>query len=91
MERARVADAVRLPPGAGRSVGSLWEADIRWSMRSDVNLANAGFWALTTGWTGPLLLARWGIAIAVVVVPFLLLSHRLNAGRGPRTYRYAAS
>ena len=54
-----------------------------------VNLANAGFWALTTGWTGPMQLARWGISAAVVIVPFLVLGRRLNTGRGPRTYRYA--
>ena len=54
-----------------------------------VNLANAGFWALTTGWTGPMQLARWGISAAVVIVPFLVLGRQLNTGRGPRTYRYA--
>jgi NADH-quinone oxidoreductase subunit H len=54
-----------------------------------LNLANAAFWALTTSWTGPLQLARWAISAAIVVLPFLVLSRRLNTGRGPRTYRYA--
>ncbi len=54
-----------------------------------LNLGNAAFWALTAGWTGPLALLRWAVSLAVVVVPFLLLGRRVNAGRGPRTYRYA--
>lgn len=54
-----------------------------------LNLGNAAFWSLTSGWTGPLALARWVISIAIIVVPFLLLGRGLNAGRGPRTYRYA--
>ena len=36
-------------------------------------------------------LLRWGISIAVIVVPFLLIGRRLSLGRGPRTYRYATS
>ncbi len=55
-----------------------------------INLANAGFWALTAGWSGPGQLLRWGVSAAIVIVPFLLLGRRLNSGRGPRTYRYAA-
>jgi NADH-quinone oxidoreductase subunit H len=54
-----------------------------------LNLGNAGFWALTSGWSGPLQVVRWGGSLAVAIVPFLLLGRRLNAGRGPRTYRYA--
>jgi len=54
-----------------------------------VNLGVAAFWALSTGWTGPLQLARWGIAVALVVVPFLVIGRKLSAGLGPRTYRYA--
>lgn len=54
-----------------------------------LNLANAAFWALTPGWTGPLALARWAISIAIVVIPFVLLGRRLSAGLAPRTYRYA--
>ncbi len=54
-----------------------------------INLANAAFWSLTAGWAGPLALARWLVSAAIVVVPFVLLGRRLNAGRGPRTYRYA--
>jgi NADH-quinone oxidoreductase subunit H len=54
-----------------------------------LNLGNAAFWALTTGWTGPLVLARWSVSIAIILVPFIWLGRRLSAGRGPRTYRYA--
>lgn len=56
-----------------------------------LNLANASFWALTVHWGPPLQLVRWGISAALVIVPFVVLGHRLNAGRGVRTYRYAAS
>jgi NADH-quinone oxidoreductase subunit H len=56
-----------------------------------LNLGNAAFWALTAGWTGPLQLARWGVSVAVVVIPFVLMGRRLSTGRGPRTYQYAAS
>ena len=55
------------------------------------NLAAAAFWALTPGWTGPLLPVRWLVGIAFVAAPFVLLSRRLFAGLGVRTYRYAAS
>jgi NADH-quinone oxidoreductase subunit H len=55
-----------------------------------LNLGNGAFWALTTEWTGPLVLARWGISAAIVIVPFVLLGRRLTAGQAPRTYRYAA-
>jgi NADH-quinone oxidoreductase subunit H len=55
-----------------------------------INLANAAFWALTAGWNGPLAVARWLVSAAIVIVPFLLLGRRVNAGRGPRTYRYAS-
>ena len=54
-----------------------------------INLGNAAFWALTAGWTGPLQLVRWGVSIAIVVIPFVLMGRRLSTGRGPRTYRYA--
>jgi NADH-quinone oxidoreductase subunit H len=54
-----------------------------------VNLVTASFWSLTSGWTGPLQLARWAIAIALVVVPFVLIGRKLSSGLGPRTYRYA--
>lgn len=55
------------------------------------NLAAAAFWALTPGWTGPLLLVRWLVGFAFVAAPFALLSRRLFSGLGARTYRYAAS
>ncbi|MFZ5496679.1 MAG: complex I subunit 1/NuoH family protein [Verrucomicrobiota bacterium] len=54
-----------------------------------LNLVNGAFWALTPGWTGPMLAVRWSVSAALIVVPFLLLARRLNPGRGPRTYRYA--
>lgn len=55
-----------------------------------INVANAAFWALTAGWTGPLQAARWAISAAIILVPFLVISRRLNKGRAPRTYRYAS-
>jgi NADH-quinone oxidoreductase subunit H len=55
-----------------------------------INLVNGAFWALTPGWTGAMQVARWAISAAIIVVPFLLLARRLNPGRGPRTYQYAA-
>jgi len=55
-----------------------------------LNLGNAAFWALTAGWSGPLVLVRWGISAAIVIVPFLILGRRLSAGYASRTYRYAA-
>lgn len=54
-----------------------------------INLGTAAFWSLTSAWTGPLQLARWAIAIALVVVPFTLLGRGLSRGVAPRTYRYA--
>lgn len=56
-----------------------------------LNLANASFWALTAHWALPLQVVRWGVSAALVLVPFFVLGNRLNAGRGVRTYRYAAS
>lgn len=53
-----------------------------------INLGTAAFWALTSGWSGPLQLARWAIAIALVVGPFLVLGRRLSTGVQPRQYRY---
>ena len=54
-----------------------------------INLATAGFWARTVSWSGGLQLLRWTVAIALVVLPFLLMSRKLSAGLGPRKYRYA--
>ena len=54
-----------------------------------VNLFTAAFWVLSAGWNGPLAFARWLMAGALVVGPFLVLGRRLSAGLGPRTYRYA--
>jgi NADH-quinone oxidoreductase subunit H len=54
-----------------------------------LNLGNGAFWALTVDWSGPLVLARWGLSAAMVVVPFVLLGRRLTAGQAPRIYRYA--
>ncbi len=54
-----------------------------------VNLGTAAFWSLTYPWEGPLQLARWSIALALVAVPALLLGRGLSAGLGPRQYRYA--
>jgi NADH-quinone oxidoreductase subunit H len=53
------------------------------------NLGTAAFWSLTSSWSGPLQLVRWAVAIALVVVPFVLLGRGLSRGVAPRTYRYA--
>ena len=55
-----------------------------------INLGTAAFWSLTGSWTGPLYLARWAVALAIVIVPFITLGRHLSAGNGPRTYRYAS-
>lgn len=55
-----------------------------------VNLLNAAFWALASGHSAVLDLARWPVSAAVALVPFVVLARRLNAGRGPREYTYAA-
>ncbi len=54
-----------------------------------INLGTAAFWALTPAWTGALYLARWLVALALVLGPFALMGRKLSAGYGPRTYRYA--
>jgi NADH-quinone oxidoreductase subunit H len=54
-----------------------------------INLGTAAFWFLSAGWTGPLQIARWLIAIALVVGPFITLGRKLTSGISPRTYRYA--
>jgi NADH-quinone oxidoreductase subunit H len=54
-----------------------------------INVANAGFWALTADWGPAMQIVRWIVSAAVIIIPFTLLSRRLNEGRGPRTYRYA--
>ncbi len=56
-----------------------------------INLGNAGFWILTTDWSGPMQILRWGVSIALIVVPFFFIGRRLSLGRGPRTYSYATS
>lgn len=54
-----------------------------------LNVGNAAFWMLTAHWAGPLMLARWAISFAIVVIPFIALGRSLSAGFAPRTYRYA--
>ena len=54
-----------------------------------INLGTAAFWALTREWIGVLAVARWPIAAALIVVPFVLMGRKLSAGLAPRTYRYA--
>ena len=54
-----------------------------------LNLGTVAFWHLTTSWAGALQLARWALALAFVIVPFVLVGRRLSAGLAPRTYRYA--
>jgi len=54
-----------------------------------INIGTAAFWALSTNWTGALQLARWAIAILLVLGPFVVMGRKLSAGVAPRTYRYA--
>jgi NADH-quinone oxidoreductase subunit H len=54
-----------------------------------INLATTAFWVRTFDWTGALQLARWAIALVLIVVPFVLIGRRLTSGLAPRTYRYA--
>lgn len=56
-----------------------------------INLGTAAFWSLSAGWSGPLQIARWAIALTLVVAPFIALGRKLSDGLGPRTYRYASS
>ncbi len=54
-----------------------------------INLANAAFWSLTANLPPLLQIARWLVAIALVVIPFVLIGRRLSTGLAPRSYRYA--
>jgi NADH-quinone oxidoreductase subunit H len=54
-----------------------------------INLVTAAFWSLSHDWAGPLQIARWAIALLLVVVPFFAIGRKLTAGIAPRTYRYA--
>ena len=54
-----------------------------------INVGTAAFWSLTTNWTGALQLARWAIALILVIAPFVIMGRKLSAGIAPRTYRYA--
>jgi NADH-quinone oxidoreductase subunit H len=55
-----------------------------------INLGNAAFWSLTANLSPFLQIARWFAAIALVLVPFMLIGRRLSTGLAPRTYRYAS-
>ncbi|MBX3738030.1 MAG: NADH-quinone oxidoreductase subunit H [Candidatus Didemnitutus sp.] len=55
-----------------------------------INIANAAFWALSAHVSPVMDVARWPISAAIIIVPFLVISRRLNKGRAPRTYRYAS-
>ncbi len=54
-----------------------------------LNLANAAFWSLSAGLTGPMQLARWAVGLGFVVIPFLWIGRALSRGVAPRTYRFA--
>ncbi|HWL17124.1 MAG TPA: NADH-quinone oxidoreductase subunit NuoH [Opitutus sp.] len=54
-----------------------------------INLLNAAFWFVSADLPWPGQIARWGISIALVVLPFISIGRRLSAGLGPRTYHYA--
>jgi NADH-quinone oxidoreductase subunit H len=55
------------------------------------NLAVAAFWQLGAGWSEPLQLVRWTVAIAILAASFFLLGRKLSTGFGPRVYQYAPS
>jgi NADH-quinone oxidoreductase subunit H len=55
------------------------------------NLAVAALWQLGAGWSGPLQLVRWVVAIAILGGCFRVLGRKLSAGFGPRIYQYAPS
>jgi hypothetical protein len=56
-----------------------------------INVGTAAFWSLSAGWSGPLQLARWAIAIALVAGPSCSWDERSEAGldRGPIDMREA--
>ena len=54
-----------------------------------INVGTAAFWSLTSGWSGALQLARWAVAVALVVGPFVVMGRKIGGRIGPRTYRYA--
>lgn len=54
-----------------------------------INIATAAFWSRSHDWSGALQLARWAIALLLVVGPFVIMGRKLSAGIAPRTYRYA--
>ncbi|HVU32171.1 MAG TPA: NADH-quinone oxidoreductase subunit NuoH [Opitutaceae bacterium] len=54
-----------------------------------VNLGTATFWGLTTGWGAGGQVARWAVALALVILPFVAIGRSLSRGVAPRTYRYA--
>jgi NADH-quinone oxidoreductase subunit H len=54
-----------------------------------INIGTAAFWTLTANWSGAMQIARWAVAIVLVIGPFLVMGRRLSAGIAPRTYRYA--
>ena len=55
------------------------------------NLAVAALWQLGAGWSEPLQLARWPVAIAILAGTFWMLGRKLSTGFGPRVYQYAPS
>ncbi len=54
-----------------------------------INLGTAAWWSLTSHLTDALQVVRWAVAVALVVVPFILIGRSLSKGLAPRTYRYA--
>ncbi|MBI5771879.1 MAG: NADH-quinone oxidoreductase subunit H [Verrucomicrobia bacterium] len=55
-----------------------------------INLGNTVVWALMSGGSPALALARWPVCAAIIVVPFVWLGRAQSASYAPRTYRYAA-
>jgi NADH-quinone oxidoreductase subunit H len=55
-----------------------------------INLLTAAFWHFSAGWGMAAQPLRWGLALGLVAIPFVLIGRGLSSGLGPRTYRYAA-
>jgi len=54
-----------------------------------INLAVVAFWLKTTDWTGALWHARWILALAANIIPFILIARHMSKNLAPRKYRYA--
>jgi NADH-quinone oxidoreductase subunit H len=54
-----------------------------------ITLGNVALWHAGADWSPPMQFVRWGLGLALAIIPFQLLGRGLFAGLGPRTYKYA--